>query len=45
MLALAVGFGVVIGTNPASAASSGNKHVAPAGGTSTVVQPLADWWW
>jgi hypothetical protein len=43
VLALAVGFGVVTGTDPASAASTA-KHVAPATSTSPV-RAAADWWW
>lgn len=44
VLALAVGFGVVTGTNPASAASAAAKHSTPATSTPTV-RAAADWWW
>jgi hypothetical protein len=45
VLALAVGFGVVTGTDSASAASSAGKHLAPASAKAPTVQTAADWWW
>ena len=48
ILAVAVGFGVVVGTTSANAAPAKGVHVKPvhiqpAGGTSGGVKP-ADWW-
>jgi hypothetical protein len=44
VLALAVGFGVVTGTNSATAASSAGTQLAPATAKAPAAH-IADWWW